>query len=83
MTVRVQLFAACRDLLGTAALALALEPGATVADLEERLTAREPRLARFVAGLRYARNDRFVGRGEVLADGDEVAVIPPVSGGSR
>ena len=45
------------------------------------LIAREPRLERFVASARYARNDAFVDATEALMDGDDVAVIPPVSGG--
>jgi MoaD family protein len=80
--VRVQLFAACRDLMGASEMSLDLAPGARIADVIAGLVAREPRIERFVAGSRYARNDRFAGADEPLADGDEVAVIPPVSGGS-
>lgn len=81
--MRVLLFAACREIAGTSELALELPAGARVGDALARLAEREPRLARFLPGCRQARNDRFVALDEPLADGDEVAVIPPVSGGCR
>ncbi|MFN7952263.1 MAG: MoaD/ThiS family protein [bacterium] len=83
MKIRVLLFAACREIFGASATDLELGPGAAVRDALAALVAREPRLERFVAGARYARNDAFVGADEALADGDDVAVIPPVSGGCR
>lgn len=81
--VRVLLFAACRELAGTGELVLDLAAGARVSDALARLSEREPRLARFLPGCRHARNDHFVTADEPLADGDELAVIPPVSGGCR
>lgn len=79
--VRVLLFAACREIAGASELALELDAGARVSDALTRLAGMEPRLARFLPGCRQARNDRFVAPDEPLADGDELAVIPPVSGG--
>jgi len=49
--------------------------------LWERLIAREPGLQRFRASARLVRNGEYAARGEQFADGDEVAVLPPVSGG--
>ena len=74
--VRVRLFAALRERAGAGSLEIELPEGATVADVWSRLDlGDEP------AGLLYARNRAYVDRTEALGAGDEVAVIPPVSGG--
>jgi len=70
------LFAALREQAGTARLELELADGATVGDVWPRLgLGDEP------SGLLYARNKAYVERSESLTAGDEIAVIPPVSGG--
>ena len=81
MTVTVRLFAALRELLGSSSIACELEPGSRVADLIERLTEAEPDLEAFDPVLRVAVNDAWSDRDTVLADGDEVALLTPVSGG--
>jgi molybdopterin synthase catalytic subunit len=76
VNVHVRLFAALREQAGTGKLELVLADGATVADVWPELgLGEEP------AGLLYARNRAYVDRSQMLAAGDEVAVIPPVSGG--
>lgn len=76
MVVRVRLFAGLRERAGTGALDVELEDRATVGDVWPALElGDEP------AGLLYARNRAYVERTEALVPGDEVAVIPPVSGG--
>ena len=81
MTVTVILFAAARDLAGADSLALDLPAGATVADLRAELARRVPALAKLLAKSAVAVNHDFVEDDRVLAPGDEVAIIPPVSGG--
>jgi MoaE-MoaD fusion protein len=77
MRVTVRLFAALRERAGVRERALELAEGATVADVWDPLDlGDEP------AGLLYALNRAYVERATVLSDGDEVAVIPPVSGGA-
>ena len=77
MRVTVKLFAGLRERAGTGARDLELEDGARVADVWQALhLGDEP------GGLLYARNREYVAADEPLADGDEVAVIPPVSGGA-
>jgi molybdopterin synthase catalytic subunit len=72
----VRLFAGLRERAGAGSLELDLPDGATVGDVWSRLDlGAEP------AGLLYARNRAYVERTEALGAGDEVAVIPPVSGG--
>jgi molybdopterin synthase catalytic subunit len=76
VNVRVRLFAALRERAGAGSLEIEVPEGATVGDVWPRLElGAEP------AGLLYARNRSYVDRTEALRAGDEVAVIPPVSGG--
>jgi molybdopterin synthase catalytic subunit len=76
MKVAVKLFAALREQAGLRERELELADGARVDDVWPALgLGEEPR------GLVYAVNRAYVERGAPLADGDEVALIPPVSGG--
>jgi MoaE-MoaD fusion protein len=75
--VKVRLFAGLRERSGAAERDLELPDGARVADVWGELgLGDEP------AGLLYAVNRRYVDREHGLAHGDEVALIPPVSGGA-
>jgi molybdopterin synthase catalytic subunit len=78
MHVRVRLFAALRELAGTAERDLELPDGARVGDVWARI----PELGAEPPGLLYAVNKEYVDAGRELSDGDELAVIPPVSGGA-
>jgi molybdopterin synthase catalytic subunit len=70
------LFAGLREQAGVGSVEIEVEDGAAVADVWPQLgLGAEP------AGLLYARNRTYVDRTEELRAGDEVAVIPPVSGG--
>ena len=74
--MRVRLFAGLREQAGAGGVDLELQEGATVAAVWPALAlGDEP------AGLLYALNRAYVERGARLSEGDEVAVIPPVSGG--
>jgi molybdopterin synthase catalytic subunit len=74
--VSIRLFAGLRERAGTSARQLELPAGATVADVWPALgLGEEP------SGLLYAVAKRYAGRETELGDGDEVALIPPVSGG--
>jgi len=76
VNVHVRLFAALREQAGAGTLELELDEGSTVGDVWAQLAlGDEP------SGLLYARNKTYVERSEALVAGDEVAVIPPVSGG--
>ena len=77
MHVTVRLFAGLRERAGTGRRALDLPDGARVAEVWPSLElGDEP------AGLVYAVNRAYVDRDSELSDGDEVALIPPVSGGA-
>ncbi|MET0938907.1 MAG: molybdenum cofactor biosynthesis protein MoaE [Gaiellaceae bacterium] len=77
MKVRVRLFAALRERAGSRSVELELPDGAIVADVWGKLgLGEEP------DGLLYAVNRGYAEKGAELSPGDEVAVIPPVSGGA-
>jgi molybdopterin synthase catalytic subunit/molybdopterin converting factor small subunit len=77
MRVQVRLFAALRERAGSGQRELELPEGASAADVWSALhLGEEP------AGLVFAVNRAYAGRDQPLAEGDEVALIPPVSGGA-
>ena len=79
ITVRVRLFASYREAAGTARLTETLPAGATVGTLQSQLARRIPAL--LAAKGMTALNQEYVAADAPLHDGDEVAFIPPVSGG--
>ena len=81
MIVRVLLFAALRDALGTDALAVRLGERANGEALLDALSQNHPEIARYRSVIRLAVNERYAPGKVALADGDEVALITPVSGG--
>ena len=81
MTVTVLYFGIVRERLGIGEEAVEIDAGATVETLMSRLVALHPDLAGGVESVRVAVNRDYVDSSRVLSDNDEVAVIPPVSGG--
>lgn len=82
MQIHVLYFAVFRERLGRDAEPLDLPDGATVADAVAALAARHPTIAALRGKFRVARNQTFADEAEALAPGDELALIPPVAGGS-
>ncbi|MBP9713827.1 MAG: molybdopterin converting factor subunit 1 [Sterolibacterium sp.] len=84
MSLNILYFASLREALGLAHETLALPSEVhDVAALREHLAARGGAWATLVASksLRFAVNQKMVGADAVIADGDEVAFFPPVTGG--
>ncbi len=81
MKATVKLFAALREMIGASELTLDVADGQTVDGLFRELCARYPRLAAYDSSLFYSVNAEYVSPDYALRDGDEVAFIPPVSGG--
>ena len=79
--ITARLFARLREQAGTDRELLEL-PDATVADVYRALRERHPELEADLGLIRPARNQSFADWEERVADGDEVAFIPPVSGGA-
>ena len=82
MFVTVRYFAGHRDIAGRSEERLELALGATVGSLWGLLVERYPRLSGYTGRLLYAVNQEYGTPATELRDGDEVAFIPPVSGGA-
>src|SRR5262245_4681965 len=83
MRVRVLLFASLREAVGEKTLELELRDRATVADLLAQLEADHPVIARHRGKVLIARNEERAVPSTQLRDGDEIALLPPVSGGAE
>ena len=81
MRVTVKLFARLRDIAGTPELTREVASGATVGSLWQQLATEFPEIASYERSISTAVNADYARRNHVLADGDEVAFLPPVSGG--
>ena len=81
MTVRLRFFASLRERLQRSDAQQTLPDGATVSDLWAVLCTQHPGLGELTASISVAVNREYVDRDHHLSDNDEVALIPPVSGG--
>lgn len=81
MRVRVRYFAALREAAGREAETLDLPEGATVAAVRSAVADHSPAVARVLAACSVAVNRGYATPETVLAEGDEVAFLPPVGGG--
>jgi MoaE-MoaD fusion protein len=79
MQVRVIAFGVLKDWLGAAPADLELREGASVGDLLEQIGARAPQVLR---GIAVSVNAEYATAAQLLCDGDEVGLLPPVSGGA-
>ncbi len=82
LRIRVRLFAMQRETAGTKELRLEVPLGSTLEDAWAAVVEAVPALAPGRSSLRFAVNGSYAGPETALADGDEVACIPPVSGGA-
>lgn len=80
--IRVLFFGVLRDLLGSGSDDVSLPEGATLHDLLARYEAQAPRLKQLAPTLALAINQEYAPPAAPLRDGDEVAFLPPVSGGA-
>jgi molybdopterin synthase sulfur carrier subunit len=81
ITVTVKLFAAYQEAYGVPELILEFPPNTPVAAVLERLISEHPELKQWQDLTRFGINLEFVEPDTLLQDGDEVVLIPPVSGG--
>ena len=82
VSVTVRLFALYRERLERDRLTLSVPPPTTVAAALAVLTEAHPRIGLLVEHTMVAVNQEYVDRTHALQEGDEVALIPPVSGGA-
>jgi molybdopterin converting factor subunit 1 len=83
MKVRVRCFAAARELVGTGELIVEVPEGSTLNQLLEQIRGRFPKLDRLSGSLLFSVNREYALGERRLAAQDEVALIPPVSGGGH
>ncbi|HYX25434.1 MAG TPA: molybdenum cofactor biosynthesis protein MoaE [Thermoanaerobaculia bacterium] len=82
MKIHLLAFASAGDALGASEMELEMPDGSRVSDLRDRLDREHPAIAPFWPRLAVAVDGRVVSVEEPLQDGAEVALLPPVSGGS-
>ncbi len=81
INIHIKLFAILRDQAGVAEITLPLPEGTNAAAAGRALVEKFPPLAQQMNFVAYAVNRSYAGPAQVLKDGDELALIPPVSGG--
>ena len=81
MHVTVRLFARLRELAGSGEIGREVAAGATVRHVWESLVADHPSIAPYAESMSCAVNAEYARMTTVVNDGDEVAFLPPVSGG--
>ncbi|HYM38612.1 MAG TPA: MoaD/ThiS family protein [Thermoplasmata archaeon] len=82
MQLRVRLFATYREIVGAKDLAWTTDPGTTLGQFLDAFLRRHPKLAPHRDTMMLAVNRSFAEPSTVLKEGDEVALLPPVSGGA-
>jgi molybdopterin converting factor subunit 1 len=82
MTVRIRLFARLRDIVGAAELEREAPDGATAGTVWAGLASEYPELDRYARVSSCAVNEEYAPLSTILQHGDEVAFLPPVSGGA-
>jgi molybdopterin converting factor subunit 1 len=81
MRVTVRLFARLRDIAGSAEMARDVAPGSTIGAVWQQLVREFPELAGYERSISSAVNADYARMDHIVSEGDEVAFLPPVSGG--
>lgn len=80
VTITILYFAAVRDLVAMPEEKIATD-AKTIAELRAWLERNRPALEGRLASVRFAKNEEFASDSDSIADGDVIALIPPVAGG--
>ncbi len=83
MKVKVKCFAWARDATGKEEIEVELEGNASVRRLLQKLAGDYPRLEERLSTMAVSVNQEFARPGDPISDGDEIALIPPISGGGK
>jgi MoaE-MoaD fusion protein len=79
--VKLLYFAVVRELIGQAHETRSVAPGQTLEDVFTNIASEHPRIQRLRPSLLFMVNEEYAEPGYIVQDGDEIALIPPVSGG--
>lgn len=82
MHIRVLFFGMLKDAIGKGSESLTMPENSTLADVVAEYQHRNPRIRELLPTLAMAVNERYASSDHALNDGDEVALLPPVSGGA-
>lgn len=80
MKVHILAFGIAKDLIGTGSTQIEMEKGKSIADLRQLLEKRFPELKKLGTYM-IAQNSKYTNGNERIEAQDEIAIIPPVSGG--
>ena len=80
MTIEILAFGVTKDIVGGTLLNFEIESGSSVKDLKEKLQQTYPKM-RELKSLLIAVNEEYGNEEYILTERDEIALIPPVSGG--
>lgn len=83
MQVTVRFFAIYRDVTGQPQMELEVADGTDLGSLLERIYEDHPKLKKWADSILCSINRRYVENDTLLKEGDEIALLPPVSGGSK
>jgi MoaE-MoaD fusion protein len=81
VTVNVRLFAGVRDRIGAETVSISMPVESSIADLQAELAARHPEAAALIGRSAVAVNGEYATADQSISATDEIALIPPVSGG--
>lgn len=81
VNIRLKFFASAREIVGTKDLDMDIEKGSKAKDVLDRLKEKYPGLKKLDGQLILAVNKQTGRADKMIEDGDEIAVLPPVSGG--
>ena len=81
MKVKLLLFASLKDIAGRRDLEMELDDGSTLQEVTEKLASLYPEIGRMRNSVRIAINQEFADENSSLNNGDEIAFLPPMSGG--
>jgi len=81
LIVKVLFFASLKDITGESGIDLELDENADVESLKVEVTSMYPKLKPFMSFVKIAINQEFAEANSVIKNGDELAILPPVSGG--
>lgn len=82
LSIKVRLFALYRERLQQSELTLIVPDGSTVWDLTDQLAREYPGIGPLIEHTAVAVNEEYADKSQTLVEGDELALLPPVSGGS-